>query len=168
MKYIFVLGRDPELSILEIVSYFKRNSLKYELLDYSDYALVLDTEELDFEEIIKRLGGTLKICRVISEKLPNALNIGSIINSDKIHYAISYYGQPRIDLAKLNMLIKKELKSIGYKKAYYKPSKRGTFLMPTETIKLLKEGVEFNVYSVVIRSFLRSWVCYAGSFVDEY
>lgn len=147
MKYIFILGRDPELSMLEIISYLKKYNVSFKLVDFSSYALVLDFENLDLEKTIKELGGTLKICRVISEKLPSSINIDPKINSNKIDYSISYYGQPRIDLSKLNNLIKKELKSLGYRKVYYKPPKRTTYLMPTETVKLLEKGIEFNVYS---------------------
>jgi len=147
MKYIFILGRDPELSILEVISYLKRYNINYEVIDFSNYALVLDLEKLDFEKTIRQLGGTLKICEVISERLPGSINIEPKINSDKIDYSISYYGQPRIDLLKLNNLIKQRLKSLGYRKVYHKPPKRNTYLMPTESVKLLEKGIEFNVYS---------------------
>ena len=63
MKYLFILGRNPDLSIAEIKSVFGK-SLKNFLI--SKNAMILDLEEKIPRGILKNLGGTLAIAEVLA------------------------------------------------------------------------------------------------------
>tara|TARA_Y100000310_G_scaffold343654_1_gene452289 strand:- start:1937 stop:2983 length:1047 start_codon:yes stop_codon:yes gene_type:complete len=117
MKYIFILGRDPELSILEIKSY-----LNCKILHTSDIALVLETNQLD-KNAIKHLGGTQKIAKVITEINPE-------ITSNKIRYAVSNYTEE--DDTKIKKQLKQIFKAEKVKATIKKSKQRLPFLSPTE------------------------------------
>ena len=65
--YIFMLGRDYTLSILEILSYLQARKLPHTLHEHTiDYA-VFDIEGFNPSLAIQRLGGTTKIARETEE-----------------------------------------------------------------------------------------------------
>lgn len=67
MKYFFILGRNPELSLAEIMSYLERENIN--LLKYSinENGLLIEiTEKLDIKKLIDQLGGTIAIGEVTS------------------------------------------------------------------------------------------------------
>ena len=121
MKYIFILGRDPELSILEIKSYL--NNCK--ILHTSDVALVLETNQLD-KNTIKHLGGTQKIAKVITEINPE-------ITSNKMRYAISNYTEE--DDTEIRKQLKQIFKAEKVKATIRKSKQKLPFLSPTEAQK---------------------------------
>lgn len=101
MKYFFILGNNPTLSFAEIVSVFK---LKLEqVLALSKETLIIELgREIDARQIIRRLGGTIKL-GIINDELkmtnneliPNDLILKLIdINNvaGKFNFGISYYG----------------------------------------------------------------------------
>ena len=59
--YLFVLGRDKNLSILELVSYFLRKNIKYGLMKISGVYIEVQIDDFDCKEAIKELGGIIKI-----------------------------------------------------------------------------------------------------------
>src|SRR3989344_2900782 len=67
MKSIFILGDNYQLCKSELENYFAARGWKFEIVDESKNAVVAETEELK-KEIIKDLGGTIKICEVLVEK----------------------------------------------------------------------------------------------------
>ncbi len=65
--YIFILGRDPILSILEIISYLQARTIPFQLHEHTtDYAVFSITTFIP-KEAINYLGGTIKIARETSE-----------------------------------------------------------------------------------------------------
>ena len=67
MKSLFILGDNSALCKAELENYFFARGWKFEILDESKNAVVAETEELK-KEIIKDLGGAIKICEVLDEK----------------------------------------------------------------------------------------------------
>lgn len=66
MDFIFVKGKNGELSRFEIISYLETRDYKYDILDDSEDFLVIRLPDgIDIENIIKSLGGTLKISSVL-------------------------------------------------------------------------------------------------------
>lgn len=59
MKFIFVLGRDSELSVLEVVSFLKARDVKYEFVTRTNEFLVLDINSFAFTA--DSFGGVIKI-----------------------------------------------------------------------------------------------------------
>ncbi len=141
MKYIFTFGRNPELSLLELKSYLNSREIRHKFLEHSELAAVLELPELDFQQITKDLGGTIKIARVIRNDEP--LYNGS---KKKIQFAISAYSDT--DIEPLKDEVKQRMKELKLK-AMRKNSKRPLpYLSPKEVLKfnLLKEGFELIVF----------------------
>ena len=65
--YLFALGRDPALSIAEIESYFTARNIQIKIVETGGHAIVLSTTILP-TTIIKELGGTVTIGRVLSSE----------------------------------------------------------------------------------------------------
>lgn len=68
MKLAFHLGRVYTLSLAEILSVLKRRGVEYEIVELFTEILILKTpDELDIKSLQRRLGGTIKIMRVVDE-----------------------------------------------------------------------------------------------------
>ena len=99
-EYIFVLGREPELSFLEVLSFFKSHNIPYKIVEHKDNILILLLNEMDFDDLIKKLGGVVKIAEVFNEyKYKRSHN--------SLNYGISVY---KGDSSKLKNLLLKEFK----------------------------------------------------------
>ena len=66
MLYIFVLGRDPELSKLEIEAVLENKGIIFEIIDSNKNAVVLESKEKLDPKLIDEFGGIIKIAEVIS------------------------------------------------------------------------------------------------------
>lgn len=141
MKYVFVFGRDPELSFLELVSYMGLRKIDYRLESRSGMAALVDVNEADFKSMMPDLGGTLKIAKVIDDT--ETLYLGS---SNVIKYAVSDYGCNNI--LKVKSSIKARLKKEGLKAMLRKSKRKLEYLSPTEVREyhLLEDGVEIIAY----------------------
>jgi len=132
--YLFVLGRDHKLSLLEIVAYLKNRNIKYRLREYSKNIAVISLPPFNMKKMIIELGGCIKIAKVIdASKL--------VFRSNKVRYGISNYGGNKTLENKLKELFKKQKVKGILKKAARKKQ-----LMPSESIKLMKKGMEFVLY----------------------
>ncbi len=101
-KYIFILGRNSELSIVEIESVLKKNNIDFNLIAKSREVTVIETaKSLDISLINKALGGTVKIGEVLDEKevsddyghviSDELLNTLFPSNESKVEFGISIY-----------------------------------------------------------------------------
>jgi tRNA G10 N-methylase Trm11 len=59
--YLFILGRDKNLSILELVSYFLRKNINYKMMKISGVYAEVQIEDFDCKKAINELGGIIKI-----------------------------------------------------------------------------------------------------------
>jgi len=133
-SYLFILGRDYKLSLLEIVAYLKARKIKHRLREYSEKVAVFSLDNLDMKKLIKNLGGCLKIAKVID---PDSI----IFTKNKVRYAISDYGSNFNSLKKLKDVFKREKVKGILKKAARKKQ-----MMPSESIKFMKKGTEFVLF----------------------
>lgn len=139
-NYIFILGRDPELSLLEIVSYFNLREIKYKLIEHSKIAAVFELPSLlNFKKIIKDLGGTVKICK-INDDLEDIYQR----KNNKFRYYISNYSNR--DISNLREHLKYIFKKQKLKALYKRPPQN--ILMPNEVFsnKILTENLEIVLY----------------------
>ncbi len=60
-NYLFILGRDKNLSILELVSYFLRKNINYKLMNISGVYAEVQIDDFDYKKAMKELGGITKI-----------------------------------------------------------------------------------------------------------
>lgn len=122
MQYFFILGNNPTLSVAEIFSVFnleKENEIKSANLipEAKNVLIIKINEKINCSEIIKKLGGIIKIGEIIFEENNNNQKkilekIKTILNpkDGKFKFGISYYGREKINIKPLAMEIKKYLK----------------------------------------------------------
>ncbi len=120
MKYLFTLGHQPHLSAAEIEAVFQYQNLRTCKLAHmqTDLLLVETKEKLNCEELIKVLGGTIKI----AEK----------ITGDIVKHLIKARPEGKIEFSiadkKRGLEIKKELKTLGHSARYIEPKNTATIL----------------------------------------
>ena len=138
---MFIFGRDPKLSLLEAVSYLKARSINYKFKELNDFVCVFFLQDLDFNQVIKDLGGTVKIGKVMGD-------LDQIELFDKIKYGISVYnGSDKL----LKEQLKKRFKEERIRAVYKSSSGKENALSPSESIKLdLEFLVCDNIISKVI------------------
>jgi len=143
--YIFVLGRDPELSVLELVSYLKARKIRYEIKELNNKILVASVQLLNFKDMLNVLGGVAKIAKVVDDIDNEPLYMG---RANKLNYAISCYGDCLGKEHELKGYLKKRFKDEMLKASLKKSGRKNPFLSPSEVVrhKLVKGGVEFILY----------------------
>jgi len=83
-KFIFILGRDQELSQAELISYLEKENINHKILDKYQNIFVIELEKLID---INKLGGIVKIAEIIQneKKFLNDLEF----NKNKITYTVN-------------------------------------------------------------------------------
>ncbi|MFA6551581.1 MAG: DNA methyltransferase [Patescibacteria group bacterium] len=156
MSYFFILGNNPTLSFAEIVAVFK---IKPEqVLALTNETLIVDLEEeIDAQQIIRRLGGTIKLgiindeLRIKNYELIANDSIFKLINTDnvtgKFNFGISYYGKGKFkDEKRLAMELKKALKEIGVSSRWVTSREKTLSSVVVEQNKLVGDrGVEIVI-----------------------
>ena len=99
MEYMFILGRNPELSMLELVSFLKNKKEKFSLKVFDEDIAIIELEKFDPKKMITMLGGTVKIAQP-----RDPASIISTLTKNKILYAVSYF---KADRQRYNALFKK-------------------------------------------------------------
>jgi len=132
--YLFVLGRDKELSFLELTSYFERKNIKYKINEkWNDIVFASINNNVNINE----LGGIIKIAKVIyntkeKKDLINFLDKFELPDKNKIYFSVND------DFIKEILF---ERFKENYIKAYYK-----TDLDPGKSSKLDLELIRFKDY----------------------
>lgn len=106
MKYLFILGNNPELSKTEILSVL---TIK-KILGQSDRFLAVESEKFDCGKIMEKLGGTIKIGLILGEHPESEPVIGAASSSEgKFKFGFSFYGQKPSNIGmKIKGLIKEQ------------------------------------------------------------
>ena len=154
-KYLFVHGRDPELSLLELISYFKKKGIQFKLETYDKIISIFSLIELDFKAVMNDLGGTVKIAEIISdtkniEEVEYNLNNNlKYEDNEKIKFAISSYGTDLLPF--VEGYIKNRFKRECIRGIYKKPQRKFTRkLMPSKLVGILGVGFELVLYKEYI------------------
>ena len=109
MQYAFILGHNPKLSVAEILAVLPQAKVIEETSSF----LIIDNEEFDCLEMIDRLGGTIKIGKIVGTQISKKVTVEKlkeIKSESKLNFAVSYYDSKPNNLG---MMIKKELKDAG-------------------------------------------------------
>lgn len=94
MKYLFILGRNVELSTEEVKSFFEKEKINFKIISRIRNGILIETEKSFQKGIIEKFGGVISIGEVLAEgsekeileKLKNkTLYFG---NSNKMNYVI--------------------------------------------------------------------------------
>ena len=122
-KYVFVLGNNYKLSVIEILNYFHCNKVKIKDVEYSKEILILDSEtEIDCQNFIDQMGGTIKIGRFLSkqdtieEKVFEDIILENINKDKKINLGFNIYylnNKFNFKIKNLGLTIKNNLKDAG-------------------------------------------------------
>lgn len=106
MKYIFILGRIPVISVAEVLSVFKREKIGCKIADLSREVLAVDLDGSikDEQSFLNKLGGTIKIIEVFGE-VNKVSDLRDVLNADTLMDRYPY--------------IKKETENIPLTKFYW-------------------------------------------------
>lgn len=148
-KYYFVLGNNPTLSIAEISAIFP-SAVSGQVFD--NIFIFNNETEIDADEIIKKIGGTIKIGSIIREE-QNAdyrrilYDIVSLIDLKKISggkfkFGISYYGQKKLNIKVIGMELKKYLKEHDINSRWVTSKEPTLSSVIVEQNKLISRGIE--------------------------
>jgi len=153
IKYFFILGNNPTLSIAEIYSIFSdqfsMNNAKFSIKK-NVFILEID-KKIDSETLIKKMGGTIKIGVIKNEiKIKNYNDIleyiKKIITLDKVKgkfkFGFSYYGNKKFNTKQLGMNLKKYLKENKISCRWVTSREPTLSSVIVEQNKLIQNGIE--------------------------
>lgn len=161
-NFAFILGRNPALSIAEIISFLNRDKQEYLISDYSEEIFLLETQNLID---INTLGGSIKIAEIyyrldLNNSEDELYNIFSGENlfkqffhrrEGKLHFGISLYlldeksflfNTYRKLLENLSKKIKDNLKEEGQSSGFVRIKDRFLSSVSVDKNELLKKGAE--------------------------
>ena len=143
--FLFVLGRDPELSKAEIEAYFENRDIKFDILESNEKIAAIRLEKLS-PKTINDLGGTIKIAEVISstniiEEIEENLEKQDLYRgtSNKAEYYVSAYA------TRLGSIVEDYLKDY-FKRIRVKAVQR----KGPEPTKLVKKQEKGEVLDIVV------------------
>jgi tRNA G10 N-methylase Trm11 len=112
MKYLFILGRNPELSVAEIFAVFKKNEIKILNSEQIKNALLIELEKEIPKNIINILGGTISIGKVLCSAIPKEIEKQNLYfgTSNKLNYCLWDFSVDNI-YKKIAICLKKIFKS---------------------------------------------------------
>jgi tRNA G10 N-methylase Trm11 len=105
MKYLFILGRNVELSIAEIKSFFEKEKINFKILSKIHNGLLIETGTNLPKGIVEKLGGTISIGKVLAEgalkEISKELDKQQIYEEkgNKLNYVVfDFHGKGFIDI----------------------------------------------------------------------
>jgi tRNA G10 N-methylase Trm11 len=179
-KYFFILGRNPALSLAEIISYLDLQETKYSLVFASNESALVEMDtDLDCSLTMSKLGGTVKIGKIINEAGldENEKNFEEILSADnllknyfskksgKMHFGISIYsgeGDVRLvnlmakKLMDMNMMIKRNLRETGISSGFVRIKERNISSVSVSKNRLLRSGAEIIMIVATDKVFVGS------------
>ena len=143
MKYFFILGSNPTLSLAEIYSLFGLRA-DYKLIGKD--CLLVETEQTDSNVLMNRLGGTVKIGRIAtavsgSDLLPAVKSVCQPTAGHKYFFGFSTFGKVGPTKA-LAMKLKKALQADGVNSRWVVSRDQNLSSAAVEQSGLLKHGQE--------------------------
>lgn len=159
--YLFVLGKTPKLSMAEIANLLKYLKIDASYLSLSRDILLVNTSKSLDKLFINKLGGTVKIAKVISDNLvqfsvSNIVSYLSSLKQKKIIFGVSFYAENISPKTILNysIRIKKKLKKSGKKVRFICPQDKSYLSSAQVYNKIMPEGVEIILVKYKERYFL--------------
>lgn len=155
--YIFILGKDPNLSVAELTSRYPSSKL---ITRSSEFVMLTLNHPLDQKEF-DRLGGQIKAGEVFDKvgKRELVTKIADYLSahhdSGKLNYGISVYGWPERNMRPLLLDIKKEFKKRGVSSRFANQhflnisAAQHKGLADGKEILVCKDGNDFHLAEVV-------------------
>jgi len=141
-KYLFFLGHQPHISAAEIAAGFSSSKIKYDVAKEKNNLMVISADKpIEPEEMIMRLGGTVKIAETIDQSGNNQQDIINHLkltqSEGKIQFALSGPDNKKISLG-----VKKELKKQGRNVRYVEIKNTATILHNN----LIEKNGDFTIF----------------------
>lgn len=136
---LFILGRETILSLAEVKAFFLANNLNFDIVYNKENKLIVSVEnELDIPELMKLLGGTIKICeaanQISTHKDEMAKYLNTYIPKGKIEFSINGFNA-------LGIETKKALKELGRSARYIEAKNTATVIYNN----LVKGGADIEI-----------------------
>lgn len=136
--YFFFLGRNPDLSLQEIISFFEARGIEGKFHLESNIACFSLDKQINPDELINKLGGTIKIGKALisdknQEKFLSSIEKSNLYSGEenKLKFTITIYPKEEEQIsAALKETLYDFFKNEGIKAYYKQPSEN-----PTESIK---------------------------------
>jgi tRNA G10 N-methylase Trm11 len=132
-----MLGRNPELSYAELVSYFETERIKFKKIFEHNNKLLLDLSK-DFNEDIQKFGGLLKVGKIRfkgdEDEFRNYVDKEELVESDKFTFSVT---------GNINEEIFSEKFKAEGRKAMIKRGRKKLDLQKGKTILVPKADFEF-------------------------
>jgi len=148
-KYWFILGNNSELSAAEIGAVLDLD--KIEKKDFNPPILITE-KDFNAENLIKKLGGTIKIAEELGENLNKNEVIEMIVNDlkdkdGKIHFGLSDYSEKTSEnlyrLKTIGLESKKNLKTLGLSVRFAFNNEQILSSVSVDKNFLIKKGGEY-------------------------
>jgi tRNA G10 N-methylase Trm11 len=94
MKYLFILGRNIDLSVEEIKSFFEKENIRFKIISKINNGVLIETEKKLAKGMVDKLGGVISVGEVLAEggmeKILRELNDKTLYygNSNKLNYVV--------------------------------------------------------------------------------
>ncbi len=150
MKYFFVLGTNTALSIAELNSVIDLSQANLIAPDF----LICEINEIEAENLMKRLGGTIKIGRVLKDLPANnhKLLLEDIIRfaeekqakgaGGKFNFGFSSYGQGQFNKKDFGLRLKKNFSDKKISSRFVVSQEKTLSSVVVATNKMIKKGME--------------------------
>ncbi len=148
--YLFVFGRDFELSLMEFDFYCKARGIKYQIIEKRENIVVISID-WDIKKLVNELGGLVKVGEIVKIKDKNEItkyleNEITKFGEDKIRYGISVYFN-----SSLNEFVSDSIRNIFKEfkiKGILLNERKGNELNPSKIVKtsLIEEGFDLMLF----------------------
>lgn len=146
-KTIFILGTNPALSLAELLAVFGEKNWQVQ-----NSLAIADKIDIQADKLIRRLGGTVKIARVladldIKQKEQIQKTISDVLKpgEGKYKFGISNYAGFKLNTKALGMELKKSLKARGVSVRWVTSQEPQLSSVVVEQNGLLKNGAEIVI-----------------------
>lgn len=124
--YLFLLGRDKDLSKLELAIYLQKNNIPYSIISNSEKYLILDikNKEKEFANLTHNLGGIVRVCKIYTSSPKITRELIDKLDFDtpkKFNYTISSIDVNHKEIETIEQLLKQSFKEEKIKAVYKKP-----------------------------------------------
>ncbi|MFW5847142.1 MAG: TRM11 family SAM-dependent methyltransferase [Nanoarchaeota archaeon] len=143
-KYLFILGRNPHLSLEEVKSYFKRTSRQVLKTELASHCLYIEVSDEIKEKEINNFGGVISIAEVLTSgnisEIKNNLEKISIYSGkkDKMNYVLWNFADEENYFEILSYL--KSRFKLEKLKATHKPLSEKMLLQSGETVRVFSSN----------------------------
>lgn len=155
IKYFFILGNNPALSLAELfgllnddIQDFSLNNNARIITFCKDFLIVELDKKIDANKLMGLLGGTIKIGIILENPNVNNVNIEArdlieeinIDKNKKFYFGFSAYGKLNANLKQLAMDLKKELKQNNISSRWVVSSEKHLSSVVVKKNKLISEN----------------------------